>query len=112
MGPHLSDLARAYVRKANVGKQGSCHIFRHACATHMLEAGASLRIIQAILGHDSIQSTTIYTHVAIEQLKAVHTQTHPARLTRAADMSAGDNSKARRELITALSAESDDNAHA
>ncbi len=51
-------------------------------ATQMLEAGADLRIIQIILGHESIETTTIYTHVAIDRLKAVHTETHPARLTR------------------------------
>jgi integrase/recombinase XerD len=108
LGSHLSDLARSYVKQANIGKQGSCHIFRHAMATHMLEAGADLRIIQIILGHESIETTTIYTHVAIDQLKAVHTRTHPARLTRASDANAGDDTNARRELITALAAESGD----
>jgi integrase/recombinase XerD len=112
LGAHLSDLARAYVKQANLGKQGSCHIFRHAMATHMLEAGADLRIIQIILGHESIETTTIYTHVAIDQLKAVHTRTHPARLTRASDANAGDDTKARRELITALAAEADEDTDA
>lgn len=110
LGSHLSDLARSYVRRANIGKQGSCHIFRHAMATHMLERGADLRIIQAILGHESIESTTIYTHVAIDQLKAVHTQTHPARLTRESNPAADASTSTRRELLNTLAAESDEDA--
>jgi integrase/recombinase XerD len=111
---HLSDLAHSYVKRANIGKQGSCHIFRHAMATHMLERGADLRIIQIILGHESIETTTIYTHVAIDQLKAVHTKTHPAKLTRHAnaDVSEQDTQSATRELITALAAESDEDESA
>lgn len=108
LGAHLSDLAHSYVKKANTGKQGSCHLFRHACATHMLEAGASLRIIQAILGHERIESTTLYTHVAIDQLKAVHTKTHPARLTRNSNPAPDAGRDARGELLNALAAESID----
>lgn len=78
----LSDLARGYVQQAEVGKDGSCHIFRHAMATHMLEAGADIRIIQAILGHEALTTTEIYTRVSIAHIKAVHEKTHPARLAR------------------------------
>lgn len=73
----LTSLARRYVKGANIGKTGSCHIFRHAMATLMLEHGADVRMIQAILGHASLATTAIYTHVAIRQLKEVHDRTHP-----------------------------------
>jgi integrase/recombinase XerD len=77
---HLSQLVREYVDKAGIGKQGSCHLFRHTMATLMLENGADTRVIQAILGHASLESTQIYTHVSIRHLKSVHTATHPGRL--------------------------------
>ncbi|MBD8224654.1 site-specific tyrosine recombinase XerC [Pantoea agglomerans] len=66
-----------YLRAAGINK-GSCHLFRHAMATQMLENGADLRWIQAMLGHRSVESTQIYTHVSIRALQAVHTSTHPA----------------------------------
>jgi integrase/recombinase XerD len=80
---HLSQLVREYVDKAGIGKQGSCHLFRHTMATLMLENGADTRVIQAILGHASLESTQIYTHVSIRHLKSVHTATHPGRLAQA-----------------------------
>lgn len=58
----------------------SCHLFRHACATHMLENGADVRFIQALLGHAGLSTTAVYTQVVIVKLKEVHTATHPARL--------------------------------
>ncbi|OON33528.1 recombinase XerD [Izhakiella australiensis] len=66
-----------YLRAAGIEK-GSCHLFRHAMATQMLENGADLRWIQAMLGHASVKSTQIYTHVSITALQAVHAGTHPA----------------------------------
>jgi len=77
----LSDMVRQHMRYAGF-KSGGCHAFRHAMATHMLENGADIRYIQAILGHSELSTTQIYTHVAIGKLKAVHALTHPARLTR------------------------------
>ncbi|MBK7000501.1 MAG: site-specific tyrosine recombinase XerC [Rhodoferax sp.] len=80
--PHqLSALARRYMQAAGF-KQGSCHALRHACATHMLDGGADIRFIQAMLGHSELTTTQIYTHVAIAKLQAVHALTHPARLER------------------------------
>jgi integrase/recombinase XerD len=70
-----------YVRAAGLA-QGSCHLLRHAMATHMLENGADVRYIQAILGHSDLDTTVVYTHVAITKLKEVHAATHPARLLR------------------------------
>lgn len=66
-----------YLRASGIEK-GSCHLFRHAMATQMLENGADLRWIQAMLGHRSVESTQIYTQVSIRALQAVHASTHPA----------------------------------
>ena len=75
---HLSLLARRYVRAAELGKTGACHIFRHTMATLMLEGGADIRYIQAMLGHVRLDTTQIYTHVSIRMLKQIHSATHPA----------------------------------
>ena len=77
----LSDMVKLHMKYAGLNS-GGCHAFRHACATHMLENGADIRYIQAILGHAELSTTQIYTHVAIGKLKAVHALTHPARLAR------------------------------
>ncbi|MEE4136958.1 MAG: site-specific tyrosine recombinase XerC [Desulforhopalus sp.] len=76
----LTQMVRGYVKAADLGKSGSCHLFRHACATLMLENGADIRFIQAMLGHAKLETTEIYTHVSIRQLKAIHESTHPARM--------------------------------
>ena len=75
---HLSWLARRYVQAAKTGKNGACHIFRHTMATLMLEGGADVRYIQAMLGHARLDTTQIYTHVSIRMLKQIHAATHPA----------------------------------
>jgi integrase/recombinase XerD len=79
----LTSRLRRYVREAGLAR-GSCHLLRHAMATHMLENGADIRYIQAILGHSDLETTAIYTHVSIGKLKEVHAATHPARMTRLA----------------------------
>jgi integrase/recombinase XerD len=87
---HLSWLARQYVKSAGIGKAGACHIFRHTMATLMLEGGADIRYIQAMLGHVRLDTTQIYTHVSIRTLKQVHTTTHPAaRLVTESDQTGG-----------------------
>jgi len=75
---YLSWLTRRYVRAGATGKNGACHIFRHTMATLMLEGGADIRYIQAMLGHVRLDTTKIYTHVSIRMLKQIHTATHPA----------------------------------
>lgn len=77
---YMSDLVREYVDAADIGKRGSCHMFRHTMATLMLENGADVRYIQQMLGHADLRTTQVYTHVSIRQLKQIHTATHPARL--------------------------------
>lgn len=80
----LTHWFRRYIKKAEINKPGSCHLFRHSMATHMLENGANVRVIQQILGHAKLESTQIYTHVSIRHLKEVHARTHPAETTKKA----------------------------
>lgn len=75
----LSNLVKRYLNKADIKIIGSCHLFRHACATHMLENGADIRFIQKMLGHEDLNTTEIYTQVSIDKLKDIHTATHPAK---------------------------------
>jgi len=79
---NLTALVRGYIERANIGKQGACHLFRHTMATLMLENGADIRFIQAMLGHVNLNTTEMYTQVSIKKLKEIHTLTHPARHTR------------------------------
>jgi integrase/recombinase XerD len=76
----IGNLVTGYVKKAKIGKIGSCHLFRHTMATLMLEGGADIRYIQEMLGHVNLETTQIYTRVSIKQLKEVHKKTHPAAL--------------------------------
>lgn len=73
---------RRYMHFAGINKPGACHLFRHACATHMLENGADTRFIQALLGHADLGTTQIYTRVSIDKLREIHDATHPAKLHR------------------------------
>jgi len=75
----VSSTVTKYRRMAGIEKEGSSHMFRHTTATLMLENGADVRQVQAMLGHTSLQSTQIYTHVSIRRLKEVHERTHPAK---------------------------------
>lgn len=73
----IGDKVKRYMRNADIDVPGSCHLLRHAMATHMLENGAEIRYIQAMLGHANLTATQKYTHVSIRKLQEVHAVTHP-----------------------------------
>jgi integrase/recombinase XerD len=94
---YLTLLVGTYVEVSGVKKRGACHMFRHTMATLMLEGGADIRFIQAMLGHSDLKATEIYTHVAIRKLQEIHRATHPAKLERD-----------KRELLEAIASEDDE----
>lgn len=73
----IGHLIRDYLDLAGFHHPGACHLFRHSCATHLMDGGAGLRAIQRILGHSRLDTTAIYTHVSNQKLLEVHAKCHP-----------------------------------
>jgi integrase/recombinase XerD len=104
------------VKRAELGKHGGCHLFRHTMATLMLENGADIRFIQAMLGHAELSTTQIYAQVAIRQLQKVHATTHPGAMRRRRETPANvdaanpqpDTEGATADFLATLDAEGED----
>jgi len=74
----IADRIRAYALQAEL--RASVHTFRHCCATHLLRGGASVRHVQQLLGHRDLNTTEIYTHIEIEDLKQAIESADSAKL--------------------------------
>lgn len=74
---YLGNWIKKLLKRCGIDKPGSCHLWRHSCATDMHRGGADIRYVQEMLGHERMETTQIYTHVHIEELREIHARCHP-----------------------------------
>jgi len=82
MGSRFSDVGlikihKKYAEMAGISKNVTPHVFRHTCATHLVQQNANLRCVQQLLGHESLLTTQVYVHLTINDLKQTHQKCHP-----------------------------------
>jgi integrase/recombinase XerD len=88
-------VVRVAAKKVNLEDRVSPHVLRHSCATHLLEHGADIRVVQELLGHATITTTQVYTKVSPELLRRVYEKAHPRALVTGANRSTRDGPKRR-----------------
>ena len=86
----ISDILGKYTRQVELPRQVTPHTLRHSFATHLLEGGADLRSVQALLGHENLQTTTLYTQVTLGHLRGVVSKAHPRARSKTEDDFIGD----------------------